>query len=272
MTFVSYPGPDRSIRLEDLETGHFAARRYRNRRIGEFLKEMKLTEGRGTGIPKILKAMKANGSPKPRFETDDDRTYFVATFQGKIKGKQGQVRVTGEVTGEVAGEVTGEVLKFLAILNSPLTRMEIQKSLGPKGQANFRDRYLRPSLALGVVEMTIPDKPNSRFQRYQITAKGRQLIKAGNFDETWGNKKPFWPFDGWDIPDERSVVAEVYPVLWSRNYPKEGRTPDQHDAYSVAAWLRRADLDGTLSECFKPSLTPTERAIAPVEGWILGIK
>jgi hypothetical protein len=67
-------------------------------------------------------------------------------------------------------------------------------------------------------------------------------------------------------------VAEVYPVLWSRNYPKEGRTPDQHDAYSVAAWLRRADLDGTLSECFKPSLTPTERAIAPVEGWILGIK
>ena len=157
ITVVSYPGPDRSIRLEDLETGHFAARRYRNRRIGEFLKELKLTEGRGTGIPKILKAMKANGSPKPRFETDDDRTYFIATFpihvQGKIKGKQGQARVTGEVAGEV--------LKFLAILNSPLTRMEIQKALGLKGQANFRDRYLRPSIALGVVEMTIPENPTA---------------------------------------------------------------------------------------------------------------
>jgi ATP-dependent DNA helicase RecG len=159
------------------------ARRYRNRRIGEFLKELKLTEGRGTGISKILKAMRTNGSPKPRFETDDDRTYFIATFpvhvQAKIKGKQGQARVTGEV----AGEVTGEVLKFLAILNSTLTRVEIQKALGLKGQANFRARYLGPSLALGVVEMTIPEKPNSRFQRYKITDKGRQLTSAGNFDE-----------------------------------------------------------------------------------------
>jgi ATP-dependent DNA helicase RecG len=96
--------------------------------------------------------------------------------KGKIKRKQGQARVTGEVAGEV--------LKFLAILNSPLTRMEIQKALGLKGQANFRDRYLRPSIVLGVVEMTIPEKPNSRFQRYRITDKGRQLIKAGNLDET----------------------------------------------------------------------------------------
>jgi len=38
------------------------------------------TEGRGTGIPKMLRAMKANGSPDPRFETDDDRTYFVNYF------------------------------------------------------------------------------------------------------------------------------------------------------------------------------------------------
>ena len=53
---------------------------YRNRRIGEFLKELNMTEGRGTGIPKILRAMKANGSPDPRFETDDDRTYFVSYF------------------------------------------------------------------------------------------------------------------------------------------------------------------------------------------------
>ena len=72
---------------------------------------------------------------------------------------------------------------MLAILNSPLTRVEIQKALGLKGQANFRDRYLRPSLALGLIEMTIPEKPNSRFQRYKITDKGRQLISAGNFDE-----------------------------------------------------------------------------------------
>jgi len=43
-------------------------------------KELNLTEGRGTGIPEILRTMKADGSPTPRFETDDDRTYFVSYF------------------------------------------------------------------------------------------------------------------------------------------------------------------------------------------------
>lgn len=43
-------------------------------------KELDLTEGRGTGIPKILRKVKANGSPIPRFITDDDRTYFLVEF------------------------------------------------------------------------------------------------------------------------------------------------------------------------------------------------
>lgn len=51
---------------------------YRNRRIGEFLKELEFSEGRGTGIPKILRAMRANGSFEPNFETDAERAYFLA--------------------------------------------------------------------------------------------------------------------------------------------------------------------------------------------------
>ncbi|MCL2453451.1 MAG: putative DNA binding domain-containing protein, partial [Alphaproteobacteria bacterium] len=70
LVVVSFPGPDRSIRLDDLLAGRAVSRRYRNRRIGEFLKELDLTEGRSTGIPKILKVMAANGSPPPIFETD----------------------------------------------------------------------------------------------------------------------------------------------------------------------------------------------------------
>lgn len=46
-------------------------------RIGEFPKELDLTEGRATGIPKILKVMAADGSPAPVFESDDERTSFV---------------------------------------------------------------------------------------------------------------------------------------------------------------------------------------------------
>ena len=74
---VSYPGPDASIRTEALNGDKIVARRYRNRRIGEFLKELELTEGRCTGIPTIRRAMSENGSPLPRFSTDEGRTYFL---------------------------------------------------------------------------------------------------------------------------------------------------------------------------------------------------
>ena len=75
---VSYPGPDPSIRIEALNGDKLVARRYRNRRIGEFLKELDLTEGRCTGIPIIRAAIARNGSAPPRFSTDEGRTYFLA--------------------------------------------------------------------------------------------------------------------------------------------------------------------------------------------------
>jgi hypothetical protein len=87
-----------------------------------------------------------------------------------------------------------------------------------------------------------------------------------------GDRVHFWPFDGWDVPPGRSVIAEVFPSLWRHGFEHEGRSRDQHDAYSIAAWMRRADLDGSLAEFFKPSLTLAERTVAEVEGWILGIK
>ena len=86
-----------------------------------------------------------------------------------------------------------------------------------------------------------------------------------------GDRVHLWPFDGWDIPEGRSVVAEVYPALWSRSFAREGRTSDQHDAYSIAAWLSLADRDGSLAGFLKPDLTPPERTVAQVEGWILGV-
>jgi|SRR5215472_1243783 len=81
----------------------------------------------------------------------------------------------------------------------------------------------------------------------------------------------FWPFDGWEVPDGRSVVAEVYPSLWRRNFSVEERTPDQHDAYSVATWMRNTDQEGQLHEFLQPIMTPQERTQAQIEGWILGV-
>lgn len=77
---LSYPGADRSISIEGLRHFRAITRRYRNRRIGDFLKELGLTEGRNTGFHKILRALRENGSPEPCFETDEERLYFLTTL------------------------------------------------------------------------------------------------------------------------------------------------------------------------------------------------
>jgi hypothetical protein len=84
-------------------------------------------------------------------------------------------------------------------------------------------------------------------------------------------KVHFWPFDGWELPPGRSVVAEVYPSLWMRRVARDGRNADQQAAYAVAAWFQRADLNGWLGRYFDPPLDAKERAVAKVEGWIFGV-
>ena len=71
-------GPMPPLTKEDMQKDRVASRNYRNRRIGDFLKELKFTEGRSTGFPKIRRALRLNGSPDVRFETDENNTYFLA--------------------------------------------------------------------------------------------------------------------------------------------------------------------------------------------------
>ncbi|MCI1681283.1 MAG: putative DNA binding domain-containing protein [Bacteroides sp.] len=75
---LSLSGPDRSISNEALEEcSNLHSRRYRNNRLGDFLKELDLTEGRCTGIPTIQDELTRNGSPRASIETDRDRSYFL---------------------------------------------------------------------------------------------------------------------------------------------------------------------------------------------------
>jgi len=73
-------GPDRSIKREDFASGRAIPKRYRNRRLGDFLKELKLTEGHSTGLPAMRKAMHQNGSPEPVFDFDEERSWFQVTL------------------------------------------------------------------------------------------------------------------------------------------------------------------------------------------------
>jgi len=144
-------------------------RRYRNRRIGEFLKELEMTEGRSTGIPKILKEMAANGSPTPLFETDDDRLSFVI----RLPRHPLALVPPGEPV-----QVTTQVGVLLSRIAGEMTRQAIQDALGLADREHFRKTYLAPALEQGVIEMTLPDKPNSRSQRYRLTALGQRWLDA----------------------------------------------------------------------------------------------
>lgn len=78
---LSYPGPVPPVDAQILQSQRrIVARDYRNRRIGDFLKELDLTEGRGTGFPTIYNAMQNNGSPDPVFNTDAQSTHFLVTL------------------------------------------------------------------------------------------------------------------------------------------------------------------------------------------------
>lgn len=77
---LNFEGPMPPITNEDLKKSRVVSRHYRNRRIGDFLKEMHMTEGRSTGFPKIYQAVKRNDSPMPIFETDDRNMHFLATM------------------------------------------------------------------------------------------------------------------------------------------------------------------------------------------------
>ena len=87
-----------------------------------------------------------------------------------------------------------------------------------------------------------------------------RYIRQQTKDRVW-----FWPFDGWDIPRHRSVVAEVYPALWSRSFSSEGRNGHQQDAFAVAKWTQQADSDGILDSYWRPRLEPDERGKAAIE-------
>lgn len=86
------------------------------------------------------------------------------------------------------------------------------------------------------------------------------------------NSRPhFWPFDGFDIPPNTSVIAEIFPSVFRRRYPRHDATVDEHDAMCAAQWLKDMDARGHLGTYFRPPLTEDALEIARLEGWILGI-
>ena len=132
---VSFPGPDRSVTIEGLKSFRVSNRRYRNRRIGDFLKELHLTEGRNTVFKKILDALEANGYPIPEFETDEDRSYFITRLfihEKFVEGANEELKRSQKGAEKEPKKGAERKQAILAILveNSTITQAQLMKEMG----------------------------------------------------------------------------------------------------------------------------------------------
>ena len=169
---LSFPGPLPPLDKKRLQKGEIAARDYRNRRIGDFLKELHLTEGRGTGIPKIKRAMQRNGSPSPQFDTDDDNTYFLV----KLPIHPSFLEI----------ELIIDQLRILEFCREPRDRSAIFKHIKLSNQYKNHQKYLVPLLEYEYLTQSTPTGSSSRGYVYALTEKGERKLDV---EPSWKHKK-----------------------------------------------------------------------------------
>lgn len=119
----------------------------------------------GRGIQRIFAACKDANTPKPSL-----------TFDGT--GITLEFRFAPEYLNAMVAteQVTAQVESLLRALTGENSREEIQQRLRLQHRESFGLLYLQPALAAGLIERTLPDKPNSRLQKYRITPKGRAWL------------------------------------------------------------------------------------------------
>lgn len=202
---LSFPGPMPPINQAMLKKQRVVARDYRNRKIGGFLKELKLTEGRGTGLPIIHSSLEENGSPPPVFETDENNAYFLCILpihpltpntQDKraidgIKDFATEINDLNEINTYLSlsvseigdrdreairkkiNDMTKMVLNYCA---KPKSRDEIFEKIGLyKNTKNFQN-HIKPLIDFGWLYFTIPNKLTSKDQKYYTTDLGKKLL------------------------------------------------------------------------------------------------
>ena len=184
--------PDRSISMEDInEAKSLRSRRYKNRRLGDFLKELNLTEGRATGIPTIQKKLRENGSPRAVIKTDEARTFFLIV----IPCREDFVQVDAKVESIDIQTIVTNLSKSCPRYVQDMSKMELEnmavcllrsteeisasdmlEGIENVSYKHLRRKYLNKLLEMKVVMMTMPDKPTSKNQKYILTDLGKMLI------------------------------------------------------------------------------------------------
>jgi len=139
----------------------------------------------GRGIQRIFTACKEAGTPRPALTFDGtgltlEFRYAPEYLQAMAAAEQVTAPVAAPVTDPVTPPVTPpvEVLARLLERAGELGNAEIRIQLNLRDRTHLRERYVSPALTEGIIEPTVPDKPNSRLQKYRLTAKGRDWLAA----------------------------------------------------------------------------------------------
>lgn len=92
------------------------------------------------------------------------------------------LEASGNTTSEQVGEqVSEQVVAILrASAEGPVSKSSLLAAVGLANAYMNYKRHLQPLLAAGLLEMTLPDKPNSRLQKYKITTEGRNLLDSNS--------------------------------------------------------------------------------------------
>lgn len=174
--------PDRSRESRrpapGLSVGNLSSRSIRrNALIADLLHRIGFIEKAGTGILRIQEETREQGCPDPEFEANG---FVTVTFRPnpdvRVRSGSGRAIDDGTATDQVTGQVTDHVWQLLATLTYEMDRAQLRAALQLAHRSHFMTAYIRPALEAGLVEMTIPDKPNSRNQRYRLTRKGWELL------------------------------------------------------------------------------------------------
>lgn len=97
--------------------------------------------------------------------------------QCREQGLPAPVWTSDEKLGVTVTFRTPEVMKMISVMKGDMARGAIQEKLGLRDAKFFRESYLQAGIRFGVIEMTLFDKPNSRFQKYRLTTKGATMKK-----------------------------------------------------------------------------------------------
>lgn len=159
---LSYAGPDRSISKEAIkEAKKLKARRYKNRRLGDFLKELGLTEGRATGIPTIQKHLRLNGNSPAIIETDPDRTYFLITLPCREGFEEDHAQMSSQekwelpieltqLLGQVSDQVKSTINHYNTIKKGQIGELLVQVLVQVRKNSKYRNQL--PELATSILD------------------------------------------------------------------------------------------------------------------------